>query len=101
MFVLGNLIEAIANVLSLILRLYTFVILGAVIVSWVRADPYHPIVRFLRQITEPVFYQVRRFLPKSFFRWGIDFSPLIVLILLEFFGNWILRSLFQLAQKLT
>ncbi|MFQ6672327.1 MAG: YggT family protein [Candidatus Tectimicrobiota bacterium] len=63
MFVLGNFLQAVALVLNWVLWAYMWIVIGAVIVSWVSADPYNPIVRFLYQATEPVFYQVRRYLP--------------------------------------
>lgn len=100
MYVLGNLLLAIAKVLDMAIHVYSLIVLGAVIVSWVRPDPYSPIVRFLRQATEPLFYQIRRLLPKSFFSFGIDLSPIILLILLQFFGNWLLKSLYQLGTSL-
>ncbi len=59
------------------IKLYSFVIIGAVIVSWVNADPWNPIVRFLRAATEPVFRWVRRVLPFVVIG-GFDLSPLVV-----------------------
>lgn len=89
----SQLLIGIGTILDYVLWFYTLIIIGAVILSWVRPDPYQspPIVlsiaRVLNQLTEPVFYFVRRKLPASFFRSGIDFSPLIVifgLILIQF-----------------
>ncbi len=100
MFALGSLLVTVAKVLSMILTIYTYIIIGTVIISWVNPDPYNPIVRFLRQVTEPVFYQVRRFLPRAMFRWGIDFTPLIVLILLVVIEQMVVGLLFHYGQKL-
>jgi YggT family protein len=80
MSALGYVIIALAKVLSLIINLYTLIIVVAVLISWVNADPYNPIVRILRQLTEPVFYQVRRLMPRALLRTRLDFSPLIVLL---------------------
>ncbi len=82
MSALGYIIIAVAKVLSLIINLYTLIIVVAVLISWVNADPYNPIVRILRQLTEPVFMMVRRFLPRALLRSRLDVSPIIVLILL-------------------
>lgn len=100
MFALGSVLITLAKVLSMILTIYTYIIIGAVIISWVNPDPYNPIVRFLRQVTEPVFYQVRRFLPRVMFRWGIDFTPLIVLILLVVVEQLVVGLLFHYGQQL-
>jgi YggT family protein len=100
MFTLGNIIVTIAKVLSMIISVYTYVILGAVIISWVRPDPYNPIVRFLRQVTEPIFYQVRRLMPRALFRTGLDFTPLIVLILLVALDQLVVGTLYHYGQGL-
>lgn len=97
MLVFGNFLNAVAWVLSTVLTLYMWVVIGAVIVSWVSADPYNPIVRFLYQATEPVFYRVRRFLPTTGF--GLDFSPFIVLLGIYFIKMFLVRSLFDFAVR--
>ncbi len=98
MFVFGNFLQAVALILSYVLWAYMWIVIGAVIISWVGADPYNPIVRFLHQATEPVFYRVRRYLPMS--GWGLDFSPIIVLLAIYFTRVFLIRSLLDLAQRL-
>jgi len=63
MFVIANLLVAVAQALDYILWAYLWIIIGRVIVSWVNADRYNPIVRFLYSATEPVLARVRRRLP--------------------------------------
>jgi YggT family protein len=85
----------IASLLYSLLEAYFWIVIIAVIISWVNADPRNPIVRFLRQVTEPVLEPIRRRLPP----WktgGIDFSPMIVLIALRFVEHVILPSLLGL-----
>jgi YggT family protein len=100
MFAIGNLLISIAKILSMATTIYTYIIIGVVIISWVGADPYNPIVRFLRQATEPVFYQVRKILPRALFRTGLDFTPLIVLVLLVLFENVVINLLYQYGASL-
>ena len=72
-----------------LISLYWWIIIIAVVMSWLVAfgvvNTFHPfargVVRFLDTVTEPVFRQVRRVIPPI---GGLDLSPLIVLILLEF-----------------
>ncbi len=97
---LGRLIISIADILQMVLKLYTFVIIGSIIVSWVKGDPYNPIVRLIRQLTEPAFSRVRKILPIFLFRSGIDFTPMIVLIILLLIENVLLGFLFELGQEL-
>ena len=95
---LGRLIISIADILQMVLKLYSFIIVGSVILSWVGADPYNPIVRILRQLTEPIFSRVRRILPSFFFKTGFDFTPLIVLFVLLLIENVGIEFLFELGQ---
>jgi len=98
MFVIGNLLEALATLLNIILQLYLWVIIARAILSWVSPDPYNPIVKFLYSITEPVLYRVRRFIPCTF--GGIDFSPLIVMLAVIFLQQFLVSSLNQIAFSL-
>ena len=80
--------------LSWVLDVYVWVIIAAALITWVSPDPRNPIVMFLRQITEPVLAPVRRLLPP----WktgGLDFSPLIVIIAIQFVERVIFRALLQ------
>jgi len=67
--------------IDLIARLYQIVLLARVLLSWVQVDPYHPAVQFLYQITEPVLRPIRQIVPPT--AMGLDFSPLIAMVLVE------------------
>jgi len=96
MFIIGNFISAIAEVLNVVLTIYTWIVIIAALISWVRPDPYHPIVRFLYSVTEPVFAMVRRFLPVTAMR--IDFSPIIVLLIVLFLQRFVVSTLYDIAR---
>lgn len=98
MFVISNLLLALAKIIHLLLNLYMWIIIARAILSWVNPDPYNPIVRFLYNVTEPVLYAIRRRVPVSF--GGIDFSPLIVLFIIMFLDNFLVPSLTQMAIRL-
>lgn len=100
MNVIAYLLQALAQILHLLINMYTMVIGISVLLSWVNPDPYNPIVRFLRQITEPVFQKVRRLLPKSLFSGNIDFTPMIVLFVLIVLDNVLVNLVLDLARKL-
>jgi len=75
-----------------LLEIYSWVIIAAALITWVSPDPRNPIVLFLRQVTEPVLAPVRRLLPP----WktgGLDFSPVIVLIAIQFIERVLLPGL--------
>ena len=98
MFVLGNFLGAIAGVLDIILTIYMWIVIISALISWVNPDPYNPIVRFLFSVTEPVFATVRRVLPFPYM--GIDFSPLIVVLIIIILQQVLLRPLHQVAMNL-
>jgi YggT family protein len=98
MFVIANLLVAVAQVLDYILWAYLWIIIGRVIVSWVNADRYNPIVRFLYSATEPVLARVRRRLPV--YGTGFDLSPIVVWIAVIFLQRFLIRSLYDLANAL-
>jgi YggT family protein len=84
-------------VLDMVLTLYMWLIIGRVIISWVNADPYNPIVRFLYNATEPVLYRVRRALPVI---GGLDLSPLIVIFGIYFLKGFLVMSLYDIARRM-
>lgn len=98
MFVIGEFIVGIANVLGVILGAYKWVIIIAAVVSWVSPDPYNPVVRFLYAVTEPVLRPIRRLIGH---RLGpIDISPLIVIIVIIFLQSFLVRSLVKLGVRM-
>ena len=98
MFVIGNFLIAIAKILDIALTLYMWIIIARAVVSWVNPDPYNPIIRFLNAVTEPVLYQIRRRIPISF--GGIDFSPIIVILVIIFIQSFLVQSLAEMAIRM-
>jgi len=100
MIVLGYFCISIAKIISLFISFYTFVLIISSILSFVGPDPYNPIVRFLKQITEPVFTKARRYLPSIAYSSGLDFTPLVILALLVFIDNFFVALLFRIGQQI-
>ncbi len=96
MFVVANLLQAVAAVCNVVLTLYFWIVIISALLSWVNPDPYNPIVRILRNLTQPVFYQVRRWLPFTSIG-GIDLSPIVVLLAIQFAKLFLVQSLMELA----
>ncbi len=67
-----------------LIDLYSLVVLGAVILSWLRLDRRNPIAIVVDRLTEPVLGPIRRALPPM---GGLDFSPMVLL-----FGLQVLKS---------
>ena len=94
MFVLVNVLEACMYVADLLLSVYSFVVIGACLISWVNPDPYNPIVRALRSLTEPLLWRIRKYLPFVHSA-GMDFSPVVLLIAIQLVRMIIIKSMAQ------
>jgi YggT family protein len=90
-------VGALRDLIIVVLDLYTYIIIAAVIVSWLVGfgviNTYNQIarviVRALHALTEPVFGPIRRILPPF---GGLDLSPLIALLLIFFLQRWLIRG---------
>lgn len=94
MYVLANLIYALAMVLNFAITAYIWIIIIRALLSWVNPDPYNPIVRFLAAITDPVLEPIRKRLP---YLGGIDISPVIVILILYFLRYFIVPTLVRFS----
>ncbi|BAV91699.1 YggT family protein [Candidatus Desulfovibrio trichonymphae] len=99
MIVLANTLGAVAMVLGSLLNLYFWVVIIAAVLTWVRPDPYNPVVHTLRLLTEPVFYRVRKWLPFTYMS-GLDLSPVVVLLAIELVNRIVIASMAQYALAL-
>ena len=82
MILAANILLALAKIVELtsgLLTIYKYILLASVVISWVNADPYNPIVNFIYRVTEPVLQRVRRHLPNTGM---IDLSPIVVFVLI-------------------
>jgi YggT family protein len=76
------------RLINLVFTLYSFAIIARALMSWFRPDPYHPVVRFLIQITDPLLIPLRRYVPLT---GGIDFTPMAALLIL-WIAEWLIRT---------
>jgi len=98
MFILSYFLIALAKIVNIGLTIYMYIVIAQAILSWVSPDPYNPIVRFINQITEPLYFQIRRRLPTVF--GGIDISPIIVVLGIVFLNEFLVNSLLTLSGML-
>ena len=85
------LMTSIFTVILSIIFLYKWSIIISAILTWVRPDPYNPIVQMLYRLTEPAYALVRRYIPTVF--GGMDLAPIILIFALIFLETF-LKSLF-------
>jgi YggT family protein len=97
-FVLGNLIYTLANLIELVLNAYLLIVIARAVLSWVDPDPHNPLVRFIHRVTEPVLRPIRDRLPTV--AMGLDLSPMVVLLAIYFLKSFLVGSLHDLATSL-
>jgi YggT family protein len=98
MIILANVMSAIAVLLSGMLLLLKISVLASVVISWLNADPYNPIVRAIREFTEPIYRLVRSRVPLVF--GSIDLTPVLLLFALQFIDMVLVKSLSDYASQL-
>lgn len=75
-----SVVQMISFVIELVLNLVQVIVIASVIISWVGADPYNPIVQLIRNMTEPMYRPFRRL--TQGFSGPIDLAPLIILLII-------------------
>jgi YggT family protein len=76
-FLFANILLALAKIVELasgLLTIYKYILLASVVISWVNADPYNPIVSFIYRVTDPLLRRIRRQMPDT---GALDLSPLV------------------------
>ncbi len=95
MIVVVKLVQAV----STLLNLYMWVVIVAALLSWVSPDPYNPLVRILRNLTEPVYSRIRRWLPFAVMG-GFDLSPVVVIVAIQIATALLDRLVFDLGMTM-
>ena len=88
---MNALIYAIVQTLHTVMNLYIWIVIITALLSFVRPDPYNPIVQVLHRLTEPVINFIRQKMPFVVFS-GIDLSPLVVILGLQLVDNFMMRA---------
>lgn len=81
------LLSSVFTVILTLVFLYKWVIIISAVLTWVKPDPYNPIVQMLYRLTEPAYTFIRRFIPTVF--GGMDFAPIIVIFILLFLETFL------------
>ncbi|NLJ84453.1 MAG: YggT family protein [Halanaerobiaceae bacterium] len=95
MRLLSYIIRSIFDILSWLIVIRT-------LISWLAPDIHHPnwrkFLRLLYRFTEPILGPIRENLPVI--AWGLDFTPLVALLLLSIMRTFVLRIIMYLALDL-
>ncbi len=89
---MNALLFSIVQLIHTVINLYIWIIIISALLSFVRPDPYNPIVQTLYRLTEPVYGWVRRKMPFLIIS-GIDLSPIVIILGLQFLDTFMMRAL--------
>jgi YggT family protein len=98
MLILANALIGLSVVLNSLLGLLMFLIIARVIISWVNADPYNVLVRIIVSSTDPILVPMRRKMPLNM--GGLDFSPIVVILVIYALQYVVAQSLNDYGQVL-
>ena len=77
----GNPLSIVFGLVDILLLLYSLVVLAWALLSWVRPVPYHPLVRLIYKMVDPVTGYIRRIIPTRV--GALDLSAFILLIAIQ------------------
>ncbi|MDD2552997.1 MAG: YggT family protein [Desulfotomaculaceae bacterium] len=69
----------IIRVVNVAFEVYSIILLARILLSWIRHNPYQPVIRFIYETTEPYLRIFRRIIPPFS---QIDFSPIVAFFVL-------------------
>ena len=77
-----------ASLVDLVFTLYTFLIIGRVLLVMANVNPYHPVMQWIFRLTEPVLSPIRNLMPRTGM---VDWSPMVAV-----FGLFILQQIIRM-----
>ena len=92
----NSLLVTLGQLIGLATWIYVILIFTRVMLTWVNPNPYTPFMRFLSRAVDPVLSRGRRMMP--FTLGGIDFSPLLVTLLVLLIGQLVGKWLVLVGQ---
>ncbi|WP_031513478.1 YggT family protein [Desulfofalx alkaliphila] len=84
--------KIIYDIVNVGFEVYKFMLLGRIILSFVKHNPYNPAIRFIYDLTEPYLGIFRRFIPPVGM---IDFSPIAAFFTLAIIQYWLVLPLIR------
>ena len=86
-------ILAVVEIINMAFTILVWIIIGRCILSFIRHDPYQPIIKFIYDVSEPIMAPFRKLIPAS---GGIDFSPFIAVLALTLLQRLIITLLYTI-----
>jgi YggT family protein len=94
----GLMITSLAQLLHLLIYIFIVAVFIQVLLSWVNPGMYNPATVILYRLTEPILKKARQLLPPS---GGMDFSPILVFVVLQLTIILLINPLADLGRSLS
>lgn len=94
----GLLVLCLAKLIKLLIYIYLFMILITVVISWINPGAYNPLTTLIHQLITPLMRPIREKIPPSA---GLDFSPMIAMLLLYLSLSLIVAPLMDAGYQLS
>lgn len=84
---------ALAQIINIVAQIYVWIVIASILLSYFM-DPYHPVRQGVDNLVRPLLDPLRRVIPPV----GMfDFSPLVLIILVQVVANLLVRFLLTLS----
>ncbi|MCK6540447.1 MAG: YggT family protein [Anaerolineales bacterium] len=82
-----------AQLISMFANIYVWIVIASILLSYFM-DPYHPVRQGVDNLVRPLLDPIRRVVPPVGM---IDFSPLVLIILIQVVANLLVRFLYAIS----
>ena len=82
-----------AQVISIFVNIYVWIVIASILLSYFM-DPYHPLRQGVDNLVRPLLDPIRKVVPPVGM---LDFSPLILIILIQVVSNLLVRFLYAIS----
>jgi YggT family protein len=82
-----------AQVINIVAQVYVWIVVASILLSYFM-DPYHPVRQGVDNLVKPLLDPIRRVVPPVGM---LDFSPLILIILVQVVANLLTRFLIAIS----
>lgn len=73
------------KIIDVVADAYIIIIIIRAVLSWIPHNPYHPLIKFVYDVTEPPLRLIRQYVPNL---GGLDISPIILI-----FAVYLIKSI--------
>ncbi len=73
--------DTVITAINVAIRVYATLLIVRILLSWIRHNPYQPVIKFIYEVSEPYLKLFRRIIPPIGM---MDLSPIVALLVLDY-----------------